>query len=418
MGRKRSVETSPVYGSFLVSLLYRSIELMGTGGQVSQHAATLDNTLNSIFEIPEIKELAGTSLERIKSTSKVNWLRGTRKYFRDYSKLYSRACKELGWPDPLRGLRLDDRINYILSEIGWEGSFEGLASEVKRLFINKLEFISSGEKKAIAEWSKDITSGLFEDDPEKAVAMIRLCFLASGGEKLLQEVDDAVSAVRDRLNSSAELQAAVELVEKRQKWGGFASDRKFQKIWKSLQPRVMGRIRGKGLAIPETEALSARGKRSWDEEEALAMRTIFLELLKRAGENPFKLIADAWNSKLGNSLVLAVENDLRDVIRYQRAQKRGVAKKEILDEESLMPRDKRYPQSILDNGPLQKLIEEDDYNSLTKQLNEEEKAIIVMKKEGLTQKEIAGQFGKTQGWVSGKIKGIREKIRPYYRERP
>jgi len=103
--------------------------------------------------------------------------------------LYSRACKELGRPDPLHGLRLDDRINYLLNEISWEGSFEGIVSEVKRLLINKLELIFSGEKEAIAEWSKDITSGLFTDEPEKAVATIRLCFLASGGEELLQEVD-------------------------------------------------------------------------------------------------------------------------------------------------------------------------------------------------------------------------------------
>ncbi|MFC1977893.1 hypothetical protein ACFLWS_06500 [Chloroflexota bacterium] len=80
MPKKRSTETSSLYGSFLVSLLYRSLELMDTGGRVSQPAATLDKALGSIFEILEIKEIVTTLLEQINSTLDVEWIRGARKF--------------------------------------------------------------------------------------------------------------------------------------------------------------------------------------------------------------------------------------------------------------------------------------------------------------------------------------------------
>jgi len=417
MPKKRLTETSPMYGSFLVSLLYRSIGLMSTGGQVPQHAATLDNVLDSIFKLPEINDIVAKTLERINSTSTAEWRRGVRRFLSDCLPLLSKACQELGKPDPLQELSQNKRVNFLLAQMGWKGSFERFASKCRKLIINKLDFILSGKKEAIAEWSKDITSGLFEDDPETAVAMIRLSLIAGGGRDLLEEVDYAVRKVRDRLNSSLEFQAAVELVEKRQEWGGSSSDRKFKESWKALRPKIMGRVRCKGLAIPEADTLSDLGKKSWTEEESLAMETVFEELLKRASENPFKLISNVWNGKLGNSLVLTVENDLRDAIRHQRAQKRDVAKQEILDEESLIGSEDTYPDSIDSKGPIAQLIEDDDYNEMIRRLNEEEKAIITMKMtEGLSQMEIARRLRKSQAWVSGRIKGIRGKLRPFYKE--
>src|SRR3989338_3910710 len=99
MGRKPSPKTSHGYGSFIVSLLYRSIELMSTGGGVSQHAATLDKTLGSIFKIPEIRGLAASVLERMCATSEAEWRRGVRRFLNDCLPLLSRAFKEAGMRD-------------------------------------------------------------------------------------------------------------------------------------------------------------------------------------------------------------------------------------------------------------------------------------------------------------------------------
>jgi len=417
MLRERGAETSPVYGSFLVSLLSRSVELMGTSGQDPRQAVTLDKALESMFLMPEIKELAGTKLGEIKTISAARWRRGTRKFFRDYAELYSTFLREQGQPDPLHGLPLHKKISYLLTELGWEGNFNKIPRISKKWFTDALEVIVTGEKKTVAEWSKGITSGLFEDDPETAVAIIRFSLMAGGGNKLLQEIDDAVKTVRDRLISLPEFQAAVELVEKRQKWGGSESDSKFRETWNSLKPRVTERMRRKGLAIPRVDGLSDLGKKDWSEEEVLAMETVFNELFRRASENPLKLIADAWNGKLGNSLVVSVENDLRDEIRRLRAQKRDVAKEEILDEERATHPGKVHAKSIRDSKvPLDKLIENENYNQLMSQLTGIERTIVTMKvEEGLKQDEIARRMGKSQAWVSGKLKGIQEKLRPFSR---
>lgn len=414
MPRKRKTETSPIYGSFLISLLYRSLELLDTHGRDSRAPETLDKLLGSIFNIPEIKEMLETLLEKINSTSEIEWRRSVRSYFKASLPVFSRGFQELGMSDPLQELSPGKQANWIIKTIGWEGSFNDFASKVKKDLIKMLILTVSGEKEAIEKWSKGITAEVFKEDPEKAITLIRLSIFAGGGKKLLQEIEDAVRNLLDKLRSSPEFQGAVELVEKHQEWGGLAADRKFQEIWDTLRSKIMGRVWKKGLAIPKIDEMGANIKENWNEEESVALYSIFDELSKRASENPFKLIADALTGKLGNSLVLAAENDIRDKIRYEKAQKRDVSRQEPLDEEKLNAPGKRYPQSITVKSSLDKLIEKEGFDSLMNLLTNGEKAICnFMVKEDLTQTEIGRRLDKPQSWVNGKIKKIRAKLEQF-----
>src|SRR3989304_1626591 len=104
MGRKRTTQTSPIYGSFLVSILYRSMELMDTSGQISQQATTLNNTLSSMFKIPEVKAFAAIALEKITSTPDAEYKRGFRQFVDSCLPSFSSAYEAKGMPDPMKKL--------------------------------------------------------------------------------------------------------------------------------------------------------------------------------------------------------------------------------------------------------------------------------------------------------------------------
>ncbi len=414
MSRKRSSETSPIYGSLLVSMLYRSIEFMATGGKDSQSAETLDNVLGSIFDVPEIQDWAAMLLDRVSSMPATEWRHQVRRFINVNLQMVSRVFEEEGQPDPLEGLTENQKIKFYLDLMGREESLALFSSFLREQIIDLLNLVVFGEKQALAEWTNDITSDLFKGDPEKAVTIIRMALIGGGGNELLEEIDDAVIRVRKSLGSSLMFNTAVELVEKDQEWGGFSADSKFKESWESLKSRVMGRIKGKSLTLPEEDIFYELGEKKWDEEETLAMITVFNELKRRAGETPVKLVSDAWEGKLSNSIVVSIENDVKDEIRKQKAKKRGFDKREEFSEQSLVESGRLYPKAAIDfKEPLQSLIEKYEHGQLCDLLSEEERAIVELILEGYKEREIGNKVGKSQAWVSGKLKNIRQKLSSY-----
>jgi hypothetical protein len=267
-----------------------------------------------------------------------------------------------------------------------------------------------------AAWSSEI-SGIFKDNPEQALTIIKLCFIASGDQELVTEVDTAVKMLREKLHSSEEFEAAVALVEKKYKMGGAQSDQRYQIVWEKLRPKAMARIRGKSLVIPGAyEVLDPGNQKTFVEEEAIAMTTIFEELFKRATEHPAQLIIDAISGILANSLVTAVENDIRDQIKHEIAKKRGHKKiARSVDVDNAESKTMRRAISLAPaKDPAARLIDEQTMEQFTEGLDEEEKRIVEMKTEDLlTQERVARKLGKSQPWVNAKITGIRlKKKRP------
>jgi hypothetical protein len=413
MGRKKSPgKTTPELGTFLVSLLYNSINFMGVQPPPHDAGIKLEKNVQSTLAIPEVKEQLREALNKLRALPSAEWAEAVLKFADEYSHLLSTAFQVVGQPYPWSGVPLMDFASDVLQLMGFRGKFEKKASELKKRIIDFLGPIISGDMDPAAQ--SDAISGTFTDNPEKAVATIRFMYIVAGGNELVSEVDEAVRMLRDKLLASDEFRAAVAQAEKKYGIGNDHADREFEAVWAKAGPRAMARIRGKGLAIPDAYEGNDRNRKSWVEEEMLAMEALFGELLRRASENPIQLIADAIKGILAKSLVKAIENDVRDRIKLAKAKKRGIGKRdESTDVEVADSIRLRHPLSAL--GPpdaLDVLTEEDDWSESMRGLTELEKQIVTMiVQEDLTQAEVGRRLHKSQGWVAGKFKIIRQKLK-------
>jgi hypothetical protein len=324
--------------------------------------------------------------------------------------LLENMVQAAGEPYPFPNWSLKRIIHYFLKKLGFKWNFEQFAAELRNKLTYYLQQATSGELD-LAAWSSDI-SGAFKDDPEEALTIIKLCFIANGGQELVAEVDKAVKMLREELHSSKEFEAAVALIEKKYKMGGAQSDQRYEIVWQKLGPKAMARIKGKGLMIPGAEEVDSRNRKTFAEETSIAMLTIHEELIRRATEHPAQLIADAKNGKLVNFLVTATENDIRDQIKHEITQKRGYKKMaRSVDVDNADSKTMRRAMSLAAPAdPAAKLIDKETIEEFTEGLNEEEKLIVkMMVEERLTEEGVARRLDKSQPWVAAKIKGIRQK---------
>ncbi len=413
MGRKKNPgETTPEYGTFLVSLLLNSINFMGTQPPPQDAAKKLETNLQSTLSIPEIKELLSMALNKLTALSPARWEEAVLKFADYHSHLLSNAFQVAGQPYPWSDVPLKDYASEVLKLMGFRGRFEKKAADLKTWIIDFLNPIISGDM-GPAAWSK-VISETFTDDPEKAVATIRFMYIVAGGNELVSEMDKAVKMLREKLLASDEFKAAVALAEEKYVVGSDHADQEFPAAWHKIRPMAMDRIKGKGLAIPDAYEGKSRNRKTWVEEEGLAMVSLFQELLKRASENPFRLITDAIKGTLAKSLVKAIENDTRDQIKFAKAKKRGMEKRDASTDVEVTDSTRLYrplsgvtPPDFLDT-----LIEKDNWRELIKGLTKEEQQIVtMMAQERLTQEEVGRRMDKSQAWVGGKLIIIRQKLK-------
>ena len=187
MGRKPKPGTSPIYGSYLVSLIYRLPEVMGSQSQgTPPHAGeTIEKALQSTFAIPEIKQQAPILLERIKSMSSLEWKEAVLKYIAFWSDLFSSAWTQQGTADPLKDLSLDEKAEFIIANMGWQGSIDEVAVDLRGRITDLLTHVASGDTKELQHQLSDTTRGLFTEELGKSVSIIELSLLAFGGEDLV-----------------------------------------------------------------------------------------------------------------------------------------------------------------------------------------------------------------------------------------
>ncbi len=409
MGRRPSTETSPIYGSFIVSLLYRSVTVFDPSQPPkADDAMVLDRILQSAFNVPEITQWASVGLEFLKAKSEAEWRKLARRGVRYVLRRVSKTVRELGRPDPFCGWSLDDRIGWLLDELRWDVSFEEAASLSKAMAIGIFERIANGKQEELTAWCKEIVGDLFGADPRQAIATIRFCLLAFGGASLVSKVDKAIRIVRDRLVSSLEFRAAVADAEYAQKWRPDRASDEFTAAWQQLSTKAVGRLRSKNLSISGAEEMSAGGKRTWSEETHVAMISVYEELRKRATMKPYLLIADTYNGKLSASLVLTVEHDIWDRIRSAKAQKRDVRKQDSLERDE----DHRTTsmQPVADVNLARDIIEAEDWQDLMGLLTPDERAVAEGLRDGFTQELIARKLGRSQAWVSERVQRIRKKL--------
>jgi DNA-binding CsgD family transcriptional regulator len=414
MGRKPTLVSSPKYGALIISFLFRYSDFIGELDREpsAQTAETLDKMLAEVFIIPEIQEHLKITLDYVSSCSTREWEKGIRKLIRIISDLLSDLWIEKEGQDPFADMSMQDIIDYLLCESGWKGSFKELVVISKTKIIEILQRIVLDKPEEPNKWAAETIKGAFSDDPENATKIIRLSLLTWGGEKLLQEVDDAVKIVIEKLHSSSEFETAVLLGEKRCGWGGSESDTSFQKTWEDMRQNIKKRIIGKDLSIPGPHLVDERNKIIWDVEEAVAMETIYYELSNRVAQNPLKLITDAWRGSLKASIVLAAENDLLDEIKYDTAAKRDIRKSDFLSD------NKVAQDSVLLNEPqfYSENLSDIDNRVLMNSLNEVEKEIVNLMAKGYGGKDIAVKFAMSPSWVSKKKEIIKAKLKTFRKE--
>lgn len=412
MPKKRSIETSPEYGTFIVTLLYNTLGYMASEGKENPFSRNLEKSLSSIFRIPEVKEFVLKFFDEIISTPESDYKQPVQDFFIAVMKKYANLPGEVEGLYPPPPPSENESMAFVLEQVGFQKSFGELVALIKSQALEFSELFKTGNDEALEKFIENVIAGTFSEDPKAAISMIKFALLVGGGTELIDEIDTAVLRLKERLLSSPEFSAAVETQEKPGYRDGSYSGKKYEESWKNLKPNILGRIQRKGLLLPRIEFPQSIGQRPSSHEEILAMECVFSELINRVTENPTKLIQDAWAGKLANSIVLAVEHDIRDAIRSERAQKRGIAKTVILEEDTNGPeygRDKITGNDLVET--LESFDETDSVERLLTKFSPEEREIVTLiAEQSLNQQEIAKALGKSQPWVSKRMKGIKEKL--------
>lgn len=297
MPRKRSRETTPEYGTFIVSSLYNAIGLMYFNGENVENAVNLREAIILDIESDETRESITKILERAKPASILQWRRFIHNYVIEFLRLLSRAHVNNGEPDPFRDMPKRKYNNTFLDLIGYEWRFQDFVIEIRAMILYSFELIVSGRKENIESLVGDAFSE-FVEEPEQAVSMIWFALLFNDEDNLVQLVDDAVKELHSRLFLSPEFSAAVELVEKRKQKDGPSSDIKFGDALNHLTPMIIGRIRDKGLFFPRLEVSAFSVPSDLSDEESFVMKRVWVELLNRATENPIKFITDKYGREI------------------------------------------------------------------------------------------------------------------------
>jgi len=414
--KKRQRLTSPVYGTFIVSLLYRTVFVWQENESASDNIAAeqLERTLAAIFTAPEIKEYLQELRDRLQRQSHGTFQRAARKFvLTQICPLYARTVLKGERRQKFLALSAADKLKFLLETLHYPGTFPDLTDELRRAFFRTLDMVLSGDAADVQRRVGDELKGVFCDDTAAALGTVRAVLLIAGGGRLVRQIDDAAQEIHGALAASKEFRAAAELAEKRYRLGGTSAEGAFQDAWRDLAPRLQKMIRARRLVIPVNE--DAHGK-TLDEEIMLAMETVFGVLLATAAENPETLVREALEGNLKNWLVTAVRHDLLDKMRAEKAKKRDFRKRVSLPPEERAGYDREgaatafSPRLPRTRDVLDVVEEKYDLSTLLGKLTREERAIVRRKNRGFTQREIARALGKSPAWVSARLKQIRDKL--------
>jgi DNA-binding NarL/FixJ family response regulator len=374
-------------------------------------AEKLERVLQFMPKAPEIKNAYREYIDGLKQFSPTQWEEEVLNHYRQLRQMYSTLWLELGQINQYKGWPLKKFASeHLLKQWRLDGDFEKQAADWKKLIISFFENIISGES-GLTFWSRQL-SGTFTNQPEKTLAAIKFIFSIFGGDFLVKQADKAIKILHDRFLSSLEFRAAVAFAEKLYKLGLDRSEQRFEEAWARLKPKTMARLKGLDLAIPEPHEIDEHNQKTWIEEEAIARETIYKEVLKRSLESPFQLIEDVMRGTLAASLVKAVENDIYDLIRHLKADKRGFNRTDRsvdvddADNETIMKA--LFPVSPKE--PSDELIEKEFWKTVLERLTKIQKRIALMLIQGCPKGEIARTFDRSPAWVTDQINKIREKI--------
>ena len=408
MPKKRSKETSPEYGSFIVTMLYNAIGIMSARGENPFFSKLLYQLANHLPLIPEIQQQLLAMNNRVKELSDSEF---DEQIHQIKSELVRMCLNLYGVMEPadLKQQRTEEqKVEYVLEIAGSNQGIDELVDKMIRLLFQRIDVFVNGSEEEKKELFRSIEHELIEDNPEQAIKYIRFTLEIAGGETLINGINEALNILYERLFSSPVFSAVIEIVEKHHKKDSQYVD--FAEGWKSLEPFIMDRIRKRGLVIPRVDLPENINTYDYNVERIFAMGCVFSELYIRATEKPFQFILDFMEGKIPNSMVIAVEHDLIDEMRTWRTQKRGGDKVKSIEET-----DKDYLENHAVNknlsNPLKDLIDNEEMNEIFECLSEVERDIVYLLMGGFTQTKIATLFNRSQSWVSGKMKIIREKIR-------
>ena len=171
MGRLPQPQTSPVYGSYLVSLLFRLTDIMATPEQpaASYTGSTLENTLGATLTIPKVKEAAQDLLERLNILSPSEWKQAILSFISRWSELLSDMVSEAENGESFENLSPDEKTEFILHTVGLHGSIDDIVLELRQIARYLLEQVVSGETTEFERHLNDITAGLFTQVPNRQI---------------------------------------------------------------------------------------------------------------------------------------------------------------------------------------------------------------------------------------------------------
>jgi hypothetical protein len=413
MGRKpkvRDVKQSEL-ASYDLAFTARIAQVLAQGDNSLQTGKILEKLIDSFTKTGPGRCITKDILVWFESMSvKQQW-----RFFMEYMKCFSAQLSNIfiniNKEDPLKGLNLHDRADFIALLFGFD-DFEDYAIWLRRRFICSLEKLSRG-KNTDDKMSPGI-EGLFTDDTKKNLELFDLLVRSAGGESLVDIIDSTAVSLRKQTDSLLALIFAVEMVEKKYKWMTPGIESGFRLFWERQKPKLVGRISADStLKLPGTHVISGIGP--YPEEMIFLQEAVCDELLSRVSQDPIKVFQDSLEGKLVNSLVTAIINDLRDQIKRLIAEKRDIRKEELFSSLEDDSQDDSGVDIVL--GPKMKLSKRDQrvlkvpgvedplidvyFEELIATLeNDEKKVITMLFKDEMTGEQIAKKLNKSAAWVT------------------
>ena len=213
MGRKlkvRDVKQSEL-ASYDLAFTARIAQVLAQGDNSLQTGKNLEKLIDSFTKTGPGRCITKDILVWFESMSvKQQW-----RFFMEYMKCFSAQLSNIfiniNKEDPLKGLNLHDRADFIALLFGFD-DFEDYARWLRKRFICSLEKLSRGEN-TDDKMSPGI-EGLFTDDIKKNLELFDLLVRSAGGESLVDIINSTAVSLRKQTDSLLALIFAVEMVEK------------------------------------------------------------------------------------------------------------------------------------------------------------------------------------------------------------
>jgi RNA polymerase sigma factor (sigma-70 family) len=382
----------------------RLIQVLAPRQAGESAGAQMEDLLKSFPRDAWFKNLAGELLVKLRSLSEEDWKKGFLAFCDKWAEMVSSLYSSQGIRDPFNELTQEKKAGYLVKLVLKQDNLGKFIPDLKLSIEDSLLKISQNQ--VPDEELTEGIDGIFTRDIKKYLDFLNLMMYLSDGVTTVETIKEAASAIRTQMDSQTALIAAIEITERHHRWVKIPKEDGFVMTWNLLKPKLIGKIYRKGLKLPGSRRPGATNEQYLDEELMFLQESVFKNLRDRINQEPAKVLEDAMEGKLHNSLVFAVTNDLRDKIKGLVAQKRDLHNEVLLS--VLRSQRAEYGLSLDLNNITSNDIDlgeigfsEDNFEIIIRDLEQNEKTVLRLQfQNGLKQKEIAKKMDISEALVS------------------